>query len=154
MMAASVVQNTVGRVWRKTWDNDVSSRAIDCASQFLVGSGQLHRVSAVALTYPFRRRHRAKFHERECDRSPRVLARVLGGGSSPISGPLAQVARRLRTLSATSVSAALDTHSWFAVCPGSAGRDCWGAVRLHHRCRLLTSTDAAREGIGSFMRLR
>ena len=70
-----------------------------------------------------------------------------------------QVVRRLRSLIATSVSAALDLHSWFAVCrsPGSTGSlasNCWGAVRVHHRCRLLLSPDAACEGVGSIMRLQ
>ena len=93
----------------------IRDNTLDCASQFLVGNGQRHRASAVALTYPFRRRPRAKFYERECDWSPGMLARVRGGGSSPISGRLVQVVRRLRTLSATFVAAALDTHSRFAV---------------------------------------
>ena len=161
MTAARVVQPTVGRAWRKTWGDEFAARAIDCTSQFLGGGGQrLHRLAASALMSPFRRRRRTKFKELESFLSPGSLARVRSGGSSPVvAGCLVQVVRRLRSLSATSVSAALDLHSWFAVCrsPGSTGSlssNCWGAVRVHHRCRLLMSPDAACEGVGSIMRLQ
>ncbi len=148
LRAAGTLRLSLGRVWRKTWGSEAAARVIDCASQFLVGDGHvLHRVEASTLTPPFRKRRSEGFL------LPGSLARVNAGVASPVAGCLVLVARRLRSLSVTSVSATLDVHSWFAVRPGSTGRDCWAAARLHHRCRLLMSPDAACEGVGSFMRL-
>lgn len=141
------VSHTVGRRWSKcsAWTRAWVLRTVNLISLFVdegmpASATVVRRVSVRDLGPLTRARQSRKggvhFSPGDVVRSGQRLVAVV---------------RVLREVQASSVARALDMHSWFSM-GGPVGRVVWGAVRVHHRCRLLIPPDACCESVGSLIR--
>ncbi len=150
MWVCAGVSATLHRVWRRSWNSAWALRAASLVSRF---AGTLHpgayetlRVAPSCLGERNRARHR------------RIVAMPKLGDilhwwpsvGDPGRGKLVEVVAVIRRVDPTKVSEALDMNPWFAL--GCGGRSTWGAVRIHHRTRLMFPPDSCCESMGSLMR--
>lgn len=149
--------------------------------QYLAAQGMstmsvLRIVSAISrlLTSDFPARalmaHRLPMKELRPTRAQDKAGELAGASVGTVmawDGRLVEVVRRLCTVDAGRVAAAIDCEPWFSIgkeaWPASSlpdfaehvrrrGAMAWHAARLHHRCRLLFAPDACCESIGSLIR--
>jgi hypothetical protein len=155
LSAGLTIRLTLGKVWKDSWDAAIAARSSARVSWFLLGGGRLHRVATTALIPASRKRMRGKqfLNNGLLSGSVVMVSAGVSSGHPILAGHYVEVVRHLSCASPKAVAASLDRHSWFSAPNSSSGQHCWGASRLHHRCRLLMAPDAACEGIGSLMRL-
>jgi hypothetical protein len=155
LAAGLSIRLTLGKVWKDSWGAEMAARSSARVSWFVLGGGRLHRVATTALIPANRKRVRGKqfLSDGLLPGSVVMVSAGVSAGHPNLAGHFVEVVRRLSAASPKAVAQSLDKHSWFSTPHSSSRQQCWGASRLHHRCRLLMAPDAACEGIGSLMRL-
>lgn len=162
VLACGLVAASVGRHLAKAHGTPAMSvlRIVSAISRLLTSDFpahalMVHRVSMKELR-PAHARDKAE-----------ELAGASAGTIIAWDGRLVEVVRRLCTVDAERVAAAIDCEPWYSIgkeaWPASSlpdfaehvrrrGAMAWHAARLHHRCRLLFAPDACCESIGSLIR--